>query len=170
MNFLRIFTRKNTAIDVGASGLRKRVWRVPAGEHGGDAGGAQERIVIRHHRKTLDCGGIWRLLSYAFHVRGNLAGFHSRVLCEIAARDFVDFWGERIGLQAGEGAGQVVDGVIRAGDGAMPAGIQRFKLKIDVNFFAGLNSSEEPLVFVLFKFAAVQIDAVFGIHPVAMFS
>jgi len=50
----------------------------------------------------------------------------------------------------------------------MPAGIERFELKIDVNFFAGLNSREQPLVLVLFEFAGVEIDAVLRIDPVAM--
>ncbi len=51
----------------------------------------------------------------------------------------------------------------------MPAGIQRFELKIHINFFTGLNSREQPLVFVFFEFAAIEIDAIFRIHPVAMF-
>src|SRR5258708_4330524 len=48
----------------------------------------------------------------------------------------------------------------------MPAGIQRLELKINIDFFAGLNSCKQPLVFFLFEFAAVQIDAVFRIDPV----
>ena len=45
-DMLRVFAGKDPAVDVGARHLRERVWRVAAGEHGGDASGVKERIVI----------------------------------------------------------------------------------------------------------------------------
>ena len=62
----------------------------------------------------------------------------------------------------------MINGVVRRGDGAVAAGIQRFELKVDVNFFAGLNRRKNrPSVF-LFKFAAVKVDAILRVDPVAM--
>src|SRR5713226_8996575 len=63
----------------------------------------------------------------------------------------------------------MIDGVVRAGDRTVATSVQRFKLKIHIDLFAGLNSGEQTLVFILLKFAAVQVDAVFRVYPVAMF-
>ena len=50
----------------------------------------------------------------------------------------------------------------------MAAGIERFELKVGVDLFAGLNRGQHALVAVSLEFAAVEIDAVFGVDPVAM--
>src|SRR6266436_1267728 len=50
----------------------------------------------------------------------------------------------------------------------MATSVQRFELKVHINFFAGLNSHEQTFVLILLKFAGVQVDAVFRIHPAAM--
>ena len=57
-NVVGIFAGENAAIYVGARRLRKRVWRVAAGEHGRHAGGAQQRVVVRHRGKARDGAGI----------------------------------------------------------------------------------------------------------------
>ncbi len=62
----------------------------------------------------------------------------------------------------------MIDGIVRAGDRTVATGIQRFELKIDIDFFAGLNAREQTLVLISLKFAAVQVDAVFRIYPVAV--
>src|SRR5260370_12345908 len=46
VDFLRIFARKNPAIDIGASGFWERVRRIPSSEHGGNARRLPERIVL----------------------------------------------------------------------------------------------------------------------------
>src|SRR5216683_6223106 len=51
----------------------------------------------------------------------------------------------------------------------MATSVQRFESKINVDFFAGLNSREQTFVFILLKFASVQVDAVFRIYPIAVF-
>ena len=50
----------------------------------------------------------------------------------------------------------------------MTAGIQRFQLVIDVNFFARLQPRQQTLVLVLLKLASVQIDGILGINPVTV--
>jgi hypothetical protein len=40
------------------------------------------------------------------------------------------------------------------------AGVERFELIIDVNFFAGLQACQQTLAVVLFELAAVQINAI----------
>jgi hypothetical protein len=48
------------------------------------------------------------------------------------------------------------------------AGIQGFELKVGVDFFAGLNGGKQAMVALPFELAAIEIDAVFGVDPVAV--
>src|SRR5205823_4311890 len=113
---------------------------MPAGKHRGNARGVQKRIEIRHCREPFDCSWIRGLLGHSFHISGDLSRPQHRVPFEITPRDFVDLYGEGMRLQTGQRTGQMIDRVVRAGDRAMPAGVQRFELKIHINFFTGLNS------------------------------
>src|SRR5437660_580852 len=52
----------------------------------------------------------------------------------------------------------MIDGIVGAGDRTVAAGVQRFELKIDIDFFAGLNACEQTLVLV-FLITYPQITA-----------
>ena len=71
-------------------------------------------------------------------------------------------------MQADERAGQVIDGIVRRGNGAVAPGIQGFELEVDVNFFAGLNGRKNRFPILFFEFAPVQVDAILRIDPVAV--
>src|SRR6266404_4043579 len=62
----------------------------------------------------------------------------------------------------------MINGVVRRRNRAVAAGAQRFELIVNVNFFAGLQSRQQVLILVFFKLAAIQVDAIFRINPIAV--
>src|SRR5437870_11696475 len=62
----------------------------------------------------------------------------------------------------------MIDGIIRSGNRAVATCIQRLELKIDIDFFASLNRSENVLSIFFLEFATVKIDAVLRIDRIAV--
>src|ERR1700732_5289788 len=62
----------------------------------------------------------------------------------------------------------MIDRMASRGHRAVPAGVPRLELKVGINFFAGLNRREQALVLLLLALAAIEVDAVFGVDPIAM--
>src|SRR6185295_7859268 len=151
-----------------AGRLRKRVGRVAAGKHGGDARGSQQGVVVRDGGEACDGFSIGRLLGHGAKVGGGLAGEKIGCSGKVVAGDFVDLRGEGEALETVERGRNVIDGVIAGRNGAVAAGVEGFQLKVDVNLFAGLDGGAQALVAAFLELATVEVDAVLGVDQVAV--
>src|ERR1700757_4112608 len=117
----------------------------------------------------LNRGGVGRLLRGTAKILGKGACGKTGRAQKVTSCDLVNPYRERKPFQPAESRCQFVDRIVRAGDRAVPSGVRGFKLKIRVDLFAGLQSGKDSLPSEPFKFAAVEIDAVFRADPVFMF-
>jgi hypothetical protein len=145
----------------GLRGLRQRVVGVPRVEAGGDAGGVRERVVARvvgarrpRDRADSPAWPSCRRRSAAFRIGGDF---------EIFARYGVQFEGKRRALQAPEGVRQMVDGVVRNGPRAVPAGVGDGELKIGVDLFGGRDFDGGGFPLVGIDVARIGIEDKLGV-------
>ena len=115
---------QDAAVDDRLRGLRQRVVGVAGVEPGRDAGGAQHGVVAWVRGQSRQGGGVRRRAQNGVHVGLGLRVFERRAALEIGARDGVEFHRKRRMLEASKRVGQVIDGVVRLGQGAVAARIE----------------------------------------------
>ena len=154
---------EDAAVDVALGELREGVGGLAGGEHGRDAGGAQDGVVARDGREAREGSGVGRRVEDGAHVGGELAGFERGHLGEIRSGDGVELDWELIVFEAAERVGELVDGVVAGGQRAVAAGVLGGDLEVAVELFGGLDGHDNGLVVLGVDAAGVGVD---GDHAV----
>jgi len=102
--FLGVFPRKNPAVDVGARGLRERVWRMATEKAWWQRTWCAEANCNRATPRAVALRQDPAVAGHGFHVRCNLPRRQRRVPFEKAPRNFIDFCREGKRLQPGQRA------------------------------------------------------------------
>src|SRR5216683_4512946 len=153
---------EDAAVDVGVGELREGVGSLAGGEHGGDAGGAEDGV------EAWDVGeagyGLWVGwgLEDGAHVGCLLAGFEGGQFFKVGSCDGVELEGELVLFEAGERVGDVVDGVVFDGEGAVAAGVLCGELEVAVELFSGFDDHDDGLAVLGVDAAGVGVDGYFG--------
>ena len=160
--------RQDPAVECRSRPLRQGARAVPGLEHGGDAGGPEQRVEIWVLREALHGRGVERLPGHRRQIGSDLTRLELGHSAEFDLGHLGEHRREPEGLDFGERGHQLVDRVVLPGEGTVTAAVLGLEPEDGLLLLGRGHGHRVGLPVLVLEIAAVGIEAILGVDQTPM--